>query len=180
MINSRSKGCKAERTLAKGLETWAGVPFSRTPSSGGLSWKTTNTKGDIVCTKEGHYFPFCIEVKFHKEIPLNPLIVGKHKNPPLVHEFWEQCTRDARLAGKVPLLFMRYNQMPKDSWIVVMPKSIYLVLELANTKINTFILEGSTDFTEPIVIASSELLFQKSYQAIRKFLKTNKSWLKNW
>jgi Holliday junction resolvase len=119
-INSRTKGSKNERDLAKLFKTWTGKDFARTPSSGGLQWKATNAKGDIVCTSEGHYFPFCIEAKNHKEINFEHLL---YLPKPKILEFWEQCLRDATLANKVPLLFMRYNGMPKDFHFVVMKSS---------------------------------------------------------
>ena len=116
-INSRNKGNKAERTVAKLMEKWTSKQFARTPSSGGLNWKSANSKGDIVSTTEGHYFPFCIEVKHHAEINFSELLIpGKKKVKVL--EFWEQCKRDALRANKIPLLFMRYNGLPNDFFFI--------------------------------------------------------------
>ena len=118
-INSRSKGNKNERELAKLFKDWTGKEFARTPSSGGLQWKSSNSKGDIVCTTEGHYFPFCIEAKNHKEINFAELLMPDKKGVKIL-EFWEQCERDAVKAKKIPILFMRYNGMPKNFHFVVL------------------------------------------------------------
>lgn len=123
-INSRSKGCKAERDVAKLFKIWTKKEFARTPSSGGLQWKSSNSKGDIVCTTEGHYFPFCIEIKFHREIDFSHLLNPKIKLPKIL-EFWQQCLRDATKAGKVPMLLMRYNGMPADFYFMVLPQAFF-------------------------------------------------------
>lgn len=116
-INSRSKGNRNERNIAKLFEKWTGKKFSKTPSSGGLQWKTTNSKGDIVCTKEGHYFPFCIEAKSYKELNFQHLLYSDKAE---ILKFWAQANRDADLAKKIPLLFMRTNGITKDLHFVVM------------------------------------------------------------
>ena len=123
-MNSRNKGNRGERDIAKLLSDWTGKKFSRTPSSGGLQWKKDNVKGDITSTEEGFYFPFCVEVKFHKKIDFSHLITPGIKNIDIL-DFWKQCYRDASLCNKIPLLFMRYNGLPKDFWFTVIPKDLY-------------------------------------------------------
>lgn len=123
-INSRNKGNRAEREVAALLSDWTGKKFSRTPSSGGLQWKNTHVKGDIVCTEEGHLFPFCVEVKFNQEINFEELLVGSKKEPKIL-KFWDQCTRDAKLANKVPALFFRYNNLPKDFYFIILHTEHY-------------------------------------------------------
>lgn len=125
-VNSRRKGKNGERAVAKLLTDWTGSKFASTPASGGLRWQKANVAGDVVCTEEGVYFPFCIEVKFHKEINFSHLLYklritkanpnGENK----IDEFWAQATRDAKKANKIPLLFMRYNSMPADFFFIVM------------------------------------------------------------
>jgi Holliday junction resolvase len=122
-INSRTKGNKNERDLAKLFKAWTGKDFARTPSSGGLQWKSSNSKGDIVCTTEGHYFPFCIEAKNYKEINFEHLLIPNIKNIRIL-EFWAQAKRDADKANKIPILTMRYNGMPKDFHFIVMETPI--------------------------------------------------------
>lgn len=62
--NSRNKGSRFERTIAKAWESWTGYKFSRTPGSGGWA-KAKDAMGDLVCTDEKHSrrFPFSIECK---------------------------------------------------------------------------------------------------------------------
>lgn len=111
-MNSRRKGAKNEREVAKALKDWTGKEFAKTPASGGLQWKTANSKGDVVCTTEGHYFPFCVEAKFHVKIDFSHLLTPGIKNVEIL-DFWKQCVRDAKKCKKVPMLLMRYNLLPK-------------------------------------------------------------------
>jgi Holliday junction resolvase len=158
-INSRNKGCKAERTVAKLMEKWTSKQFARTPSSGGLNWKSANSKGDIVCTTEGHYFPFCIEVKHHAEINFSELYMPKKKKVKVL-EFWEQCKRDALKANKIPLLFMRYNGLPNDFFFIGLypahKKSLGIILE-----------NGSTFDNLDLVIGISSDLFLNEYKLLK-------------
>lgn len=169
-INSRSKGCKNERKAAKLIAAWTNKAFARTPSSGGLNWKTSNTKGDIVCTTEGHYFPFCVEVKAHKEINFSELLMSKKKGVK-VQEFWEQATRDAAKCNKTPLLFMRYNRMPSNLFFIALPQETWRVIKKCIPKGNTL------TWTTPeggIVICPSDLFLSSDYKQIKKVLKNAK------
>lgn len=171
-INSRRKGSKGENNAAKLLKAWTGKSFARTPSSGGLGWKATNTKGDIVCTEEGHYFPFCVEVKNHKEINFEQLLLPvKHRK---IMEFWEQCTRDAKEAKKIPLLMMRYNGMPKGMHFIVMYLLDWGILAgTTEEKESAFVFGNGKDLNKSIVIAMQTLLFNKPYKIIKKKAKTH-------
>ena len=77
------------------------------------------SKGDVVCTTEGHYFPFCIEGKFHVKIDFSHLLTPGIKNVDIL-DFWRQCERDAKACKKVPMLLMRYNGLPKEFWFLVL------------------------------------------------------------
>lgn len=121
-INSRKKGAKNERKIADLFTKWTGRKFAKTPASGGLQWKSSFSKGDIVCTKEGHYFPFCLECKAYVKIDFSHLLNPQILNVDIL-DFWTQCKRDADACNKVPLLFMRYNGLPKDFYFVVMSLS---------------------------------------------------------
>ena len=112
-INSRQKGVKNERDLAKKLEEWTGQPFARIPSSGGLRWKNdTRTVGDLIPEDETFKFPFCIETKFYAKAELD---ISKKSR---VIGAWDQASRDAYRAKKIPLLFYRINGMSKGEYIV--------------------------------------------------------------
>ena len=125
-INSRNKGSKNERELAKWFEEWTGYEFSRVPSSGGLRWgRTLDTVGDIICSDKKHVlrFNFSIETKFHSDINFEHLLLDV-KNIKIM-EFWEQAREDGKRGSKLPLLFMRYNGMPKQTWFVALDYSVF-------------------------------------------------------
>ena len=118
--NSKNKGNRFERAICKFFKDWSGYEFSRVPQSGGLRWKKAdNITSDVICTddKHGRRFPFSIECKFHKEIKFEDILLD---NKSKILEFWEQATGDAHRAKKIPLLIMRYNNMPSgDGFLVV-------------------------------------------------------------
>lgn len=165
-INSRSKGSKNERELSKIIETWTGKNFSRTPSSGGLQWKNSMSKGDIVCTSEGHYFPFCIEAKNYREIEFNHLLYPSKKGVKIL-EFWKQCIRDANLCNKCPILFMRYNGMPKNfHFVMVEDKFLESVSKYLQSDDKMFRLPWLE-----LTIITTECLLKIPYKKIRKQIK---------
>lgn len=113
-VNSKKKGSKWERDVCKFMKEWTGYEFSRTPASGGLRWhKKDDIVSDVICTdeKHGHRFPGAIECKFYQEIKFEHVLLGNDSCK--IMEFWNQATRDAERAKKLPLLIMRYNNMPK-------------------------------------------------------------------
>lgn len=169
-INSRTKGNKAERSVAKLMQQWTKKNFARTPSSGGLQWSNTNAKGDIVCTTEGHYFPFCIEVKSYSEIHFEHLLIPNKKQVKIL-DFWAQCLRDANLAKKLPLLFMRYNALPKDFYFVVMSKDILELFGISPKRALVINHVNLVVFTSPELIA---LNYKDIKQKAKKVLNETK------
>src|SRR5687768_14412470 len=122
-INSRAKGSRNERDLCKVLKVWTGYDFARTPSSGGLRWKKTdNITGDIVCCEEGVKFLFTIECKSYKGINFEHLLYSKNAK---IREFWKQAKDDSDRSKKLPLLFMRYNGLPKNFHFVVLEYKVW-------------------------------------------------------
>lgn len=183
-INSRKKGSKAERDLAKQMSEWTNKKFARTPSSGGLQWGSSFAKGDIVCTTEGHYFPFCIEIKFHHDISVNELLVSR-KSKAKISEFWEQCTRDAKEAKKIPLLFMRWNGAPKGTWLILIPEIIISPLSNLPFPRKDKTIPAATIQNPQLgkgiyYLVHSDFLFKTNYKKLRKCLKTKKHLLTNW
>lgn len=158
-INSRSKGNKNERELAKLFKAWTKKEFARTPSSGGLQWKSSNSKGDIVCTTEGHYFPFCIEAKNYKDINFQHLLyLPKAK----IDEFWAQAKRDADKANKIPLLFMRYNGMPKNMHFVVLEFKFFKEAWASEIKHESMVLRK-----RGLIILNSQDFFSQNYKNLK-------------
>ena len=130
MTNSRTKGSRNERNVAKLMQKWTGYEFARTPQSGGLHWKKAHTSGDIVCIDDNHglRFPFSIECKFHEELDMLHLIddtIGKKSNK--ITAFWDQTKADAGTVDKIPLLFMRRNGMKAGMHFVGMDTSFFSV-----------------------------------------------------
>ena len=172
MTNSRTKGSRNERGVAKLMQDWSGYEFARTPQSGGLHWKKSHTTGDIVCIddKHGFRFAFSIECKFHADLDLLHLIddtIGKKSNKILF--FWEQCLRDATTSKKVPLLFMRRNGMKKDMHFVVISTYFFQIWlkeiepwDNSNGLLHYF--DGAIDIT----ILNSEDLFKTHYSAFHR------------
>lgn len=171
-INSRSKGNKGERDVAKLMKKWTGKDFARVPSSGGLQWKNAHAKGDIVCSEEGHYFPFCIEVKNYKELNFQHLL---YLPEPDILKFWNQCLRDAEICNKAPMLIMRYNGLPKEFYFIAMRPLHYREFikpyQDENIKVMGIPHLGIIIFTTPALL---EVPYKKIRKPLRKFLKTNK------
>lgn len=146
MANGKKKGSKNERDLAKWWKEWSGIEFTRVPASGGLRWKKTdNISGDIICADPRHSrrFPFTVEAKFYKDINFEHLILGNKSIKIL--EFWQQATEDAERSSKIPILFMRYNGMPKAVWFVIMGLETFnIMLKQKGGKMNNiyFIIEA--------------------------------------
>lgn len=164
-INSRNKGSKGERVASKVLEEWTGKKFARVPSSGGLSWHTSNSTGDIICATEGHYFPFSVEVKLRDQINFDHLLyLDKAK----ILDFWEQSKRDALRVNKCPIVMMRYDRLPKDFFFIILPLNIFAEFfdEYTNGKTDKIVT-----YNNQFVIMTTELLKKIPYKKIRKPLR---------
>lgn len=171
MGNSKKKGNKAERELCKWFEQWTGYDFARIPASGGLRWKglANATTGDIICTHDihGRRFLLSVESKSYKDINFEHLILGNKKNAVL--QFWHQAKEDADRGGKVPLLFMRYNGMAKNTYFVVVPMIMYNLMfpTLITFDYTRFKVVGEDNF----VIMNSNDLLKFDYLKLHKQLK---------
>lgn len=147
-INSRNKGCLNERNLCKVLEAWTGQEFARTPASGGLRWfNAPDVIGDVICCNREFYFPFAVETKHYKIVTVESVLRQNSK----VYTFWEQAERDGERAKKVPLLFLRENNMPSGSYYLFVNDAFaYYLFKHLNLK-SVFLGVGiqgfmSTDF----------------------------------
>jgi Holliday junction resolvase len=161
-INSKKKGSKNERALAKIFSKWTKLEFSRTPSSGGLRWhRTDDTVGDIVCISKDNKetFPFSIETKFHRDINFQELLLG-NKGCKIL-EFWNQALEDSKRGGKIPLVLMRYNNMPKGVYFVLIPVDIFKILKLIIP--NEY---GRINYNKVFYIINSEDLFKSDYKQV--------------
>lgn len=171
-INSRRKGAKAEREAAKVLKQWTGKTFAKTPASGGLNWKKSNVAGDVVCTKEGHYFPFCVEVKAHAKIDFAHLLQPGIKNVDIL-DFWNQANRDALKANKEPMVMMRYNGLPKQFYFVIISQSTAKTLHEKHFSGNRLTTLRYHDYQNnlSLMIFKSTEFFTLPYKEVRKTVK---------
>lgn len=125
-VNSKQKGGRFERVICKFFTTWTGYEFNRVPASGGLRWKNAdNITSDVACTDSKHSrkFNFSIECKSYKELKFEHILLEKKSCKIL--SFWEQARKDAERAGKLPMLIMKYNGMPKGEAFVLVGYDTY-------------------------------------------------------
>lgn len=94
-MNAKKKGNKGEHAVAHFLEA-NGIKAFRNSMSGGSIWK-----GDIA-----NNLDMCIEVKTVKRLNLL--------------DAWEQVNRDSSKSHAMPILFIHFDNMPKDTWLVTM------------------------------------------------------------
>lgn len=171
MANSKKKGSKAERELAKWWKQWTSMEFTRVPASGGLRWKSmvNTTTSDLICADDRHSrrFQFSIECKSYKDINFEHLLLGNKSSD--IIKFWTQCETDAERSNKVPILFMRYNGMAKNIYFVVMPFYLYKLLhkKILNWDYNRFEVRGKNE----IVVMNSKDLLKVDYMELHKELK---------
>lgn len=119
-MNSKKKGSKFERNIAKWFTEWTGFKFQRTPYSG-ANHVNRDLASDIMCSDErhAHRCKISIECKSYKDIKFEQVLLGNKGAD--IARFWEQASRDAERSNKVPILCMRYNSMPSDDFFFVFP-----------------------------------------------------------
>lgn len=174
--NSKSKGNKWERDVCKFFREWTGYEFSRVPASGGLRWhKKDDIVSDVICTDEKHSKRFCcnIECKFYKELNFEHILLGNTSCKIL--DFWSQAKSDANRAKKIPLLIMRYNNMPKmEAFVVVFTDFLKEISREFNPTFNHPYMEISIPDNNFTVFMLSDMKnwdYQEFYKASRKYLK---------
>jgi len=175
-VNSKNKGNKNELALSKLFIAWTGKEFSRVPQSGGLHWQSKNSSGDIICTDDKHsrYFTLSIEAKHHKDISFEGLIdgsVGSKKTK--IKEFWAQSLSDATDHKLIPIVFMRYDRMPKNMHFVVIDSTFYQ--EIAPICPNSYgILRFLDGEDTSLVLMNSMDFFSMDYKKFHKIAKAYK------
>jgi len=118
-MNSKKKGNRYERSVAKWFTDWSGYKFERNRAGSGAWWTNKDASSDITCTdeKHAHRCKISIECKFYKDIKFEHILFDK-KGQSII-KFWSQAVRDSERVGKVPILCMRYNSMPKGDFFFV-------------------------------------------------------------
>ena len=173
--NSKNKGNRFERTIAKFSQDWTGYKFSRTPGSGGWA-KAKDSFGDLVCTDEklSRRFPFSIECKSYQDIRFEHLLLGNKSCKIL--SFWEQATYDAKRANKIPILIMKYNNMPKEEAFFLIESNISnIIFETQEQLLKkpNMVLNINKDIHLSVYMLSDikNLSYQGIYKLAKKVLK---------
>lgn len=126
MTNSRNKGNRGERAIAKAFQAWWGSDFARTPMSGGFStekFRTDwNAAGDLVTPDES--FVFCVEAKWVQGWTLDQLLINEKC---IVFKWWEQTINECP-NDKLPLLVFKKNN-----------QKFFCMLEYDNTVLKKFL-----------------------------------------
>ena len=102
MVDSRAKGAQGEKQLKEKLRKLTGLPFERVPRSGALPFM----KGDLFIPDTA--MNYCIEVKFYKNSHFDDKVLTNKSNE--FTRWWDQAIRQAKTAGKKPVLFFKYNR----------------------------------------------------------------------
>jgi hypothetical protein len=130
VTQSRAKGRRAEREVAKLLAKWWGqlepkCEFKPTPLSGGWGGRDGGAhvrahfkaSGDLMTT--ARKFPFTVEVKHREQWSMKNVVAGKPTPP---WEWWKQACRQATEEKGEPLLLFKKNNMP---WMAALRHGLF-------------------------------------------------------
>lgn len=172
MANSKRKGNKFELKVSKWFTKWTSYKFGRTPYSG-ANHQSRDLASDIMCQDErhAHRCKISVECKNYKEIKFEHLLLG-NKGCDIL-KFWEQASKDAKRANKVPILCMRYNSMPSEEFFFVVDYKLGSVIAQYITKSMYIQVPGNT----LMVFMASDILKNVNYKLVHKQAKLI---LKNW
>lgn len=132
-INSKVKGNRSELVVTKLLTEWTGHEFVRVPQSGGLRWANrADVCGDVINNDHNFDFPFSIEAKSYKNVGLASEMPSELRKNSIIYTFFEQCKRDAKAAGKIPLLIVRQNGMPTGQYYIFLHMTLMQIMKIYN------------------------------------------------
>jgi len=120
---SKAKGNNFEWEVARALGSWYydnSEALIRMPTSGALATMLPANRehlvGDVLQVV-GEGFPFSVECKHHRDLPLVHLLFERKTSK--LYKFWKLIKREARKADKIPMLVFKSNfQEP----LVVLPR----------------------------------------------------------
>jgi hypothetical protein len=163
MANSKRKGNKFELKVSKWFTKWTSYKFGRTPYSG-ANHQSRDLASDIMCQDErhAHRCKISVECKNYKEIKFEHLLLG-NKGCDIL-KFWEQASKDAKRANKVPILCMRYNSMPSEEFFFVVDYKLGSVIAQYITKSMYIQVPGNT----LMVFMASDILKNVNYKLVHK------------
>ena len=107
MVNTRTKGLRAEYAVRDMLREHTDLPWERTPSSGALEW----AKGDLFLPNQVN--KILIEVKHYKDSALNDKILTAATNN--LVKWWTKMEHQSKGAKAEPMLFYKYD---RSKWFV--------------------------------------------------------------
>lgn len=167
MVNSKKKGSKFERTVAKWFESWTGYRFERNRAGSGAWHTNKDLTSDITCTdeKHAHRCKISIECKCYKDIKFEHMLLG-NKNCDIIR-FWDQATEDAKRGHKVPILCMRYNSMPSNEFFFVVGKGLYQAL-INKDMLSTPYMVISTSGRNLYIFMASSVIKYVNYKDVHK------------
>ncbi|UVX35812.1 MAG: hypothetical protein [Bacteriophage sp.] len=118
-MNSKNKGNRFERKIGAWFTQWTGFKFERNRAGSGAWHSNKDATSDLTCTDErhAHRCKISIECKNYKDIKFEHVLLGNKTCDIL--RFWEQASKDAKRANKLPILCMRYNSMPANEFFFV-------------------------------------------------------------
>lgn len=166
-MNSKKKGSKFERNIAKWFTEWTGFQFQRTPYSG-ANHVNRDLASDIMCSDErhAHRCKISIECKSYKDIKFEQTLLGNKGAD--IDKFWEQASRDAKRSNKVPILCMRYNSMPSDDFFFVFPGYMAEAFTgVFSDKYMTLVFNGNY----LVIVMAHEVLEHVDYKKVHKLAK---------
>lgn len=171
-INSKRKGNKFELAISKWLTQWTGFKFQRTPYSGANHFNR-ELASDIMCADPKHQFrcKISVECKSYKDIKFEHILLGNKGSE--INKFWDQASRDAKRAGKAPILCMRYNAMPKNEFFFVISAEYALPFHKLMGYPYFSINLGNDEGDVLLVFMASRVLSEVSYKELHKVIKEN-------
>lgn len=168
MANSKKKGSRFELKVSKWFTQWTSFKFGRTPYSG-ANHQSRDLSSDIMCQDErhAHRCKISVECKNYKEIKFEHILLG-NKGCDIL-KFWEQASKDAKRANKVPILCMRYNSMPSEEFFFVVGKNLSSVFyKPLFDKAPIMVIEVPKIDEILYVFMASDILKNISYKLVHK------------
>lgn len=168
MANSKKKGSRFELKVSKWFTKWTSFKFGRTPYSG-ANHQSRDLSSDVMCQDErhAHRCKISVECKNYKEIKFEHILLG-NKGCDIL-KFWEQASKDAKRANKVPILCMRYNSMPSEEFFFVVGKNLSSVFyKPLFDKVPIMVIDVPKIDEILYVFMASDILKNISYKLVHK------------
>lgn len=170
MANSKKKGNRFERVVAKFFTDWSGFKFGRTPGSGSFH-NNRDLGSDLICNDDKHKNRCCIsiECKNYQDIRFEHVLLGNKRCK--IFDFWKQASRDAKRTKKFPILCMRYNSMPRGEFFFVVDAFIASAIITPKTQNRMMTINAPELLTTLYVFMASDIKKYISYKDMHKQLR---------